>query len=711
MTAVRPLLVELLVEELPPKALKKLSAAFADALVGRLQGEGLAAADAKRTGYATPRRLAVLIEPVAGRAADRQVTHKLMPVAVGLTATGEPTAALAKKLAALGAGADAVAKLERRVDGKSEVLFLDTVEPGATLAEGLQRALDAALAALPIPKVMQYQLADGWTTVSFVRPAHRLVALHGGDVVAVRALGLDAGRTTQGHRFEAAAPTIELRDAAGYAAQLRDEGAVIASFDARRAEIDAQLLAAAGREGLTPIDDDALRDEVTALVERPNVLTCRFDDAFLAVPAECLVLTMKANQKYFPLLDAEDRLTSRFLVVSNIRPADPANVVAGNERVVRPRLADAKFFFDQDRKRSLASRVTGLDAVVYHRKLGSQGERVRRLRQVARWIAERIGADPALAERAALLAKADLLTDMVGEFPELQGTMGRYYALAEGEGEVVAFAIDDHYRPRFSGDALPRSDVGVAVALADKLETIAGLFSAGERPTGDKDPFALRRNAFGIVRLLVERGLPLSLVELFTTAIATLPGELARMPWVEPVNFVVERARGYFVEQGLAARAVDAVLVPAGGGTILSELMPIARAADRFMASEEGRELAAANKRITNILRKSGFEVPVGFSPRDLKQQADPALFAQDEERALHEALRATGTRALELREQGRYAESLAALSPLHEPVRAFFDRVMVNADDARLRDNRITLLQHARAYMNQVAELGMMAG
>jgi glycyl-tRNA synthetase beta chain len=710
MTAVRPLLVELLVEELPPKALKKLSAAFAEALVGRLQSEGLVDAAAKRTEYATPRRLAVLVDAVAERAADRRVTQKLMPVAVGLTAAGEPTPALAKKLAALGAGADAVAKLERRIDAKSEVLFLDTVEPGATLAEGLQRALDAALAALPIPKVMQYQLADGWTTVSFVRPAHRLVALHGSDVVAVSALGLDAGRTTQGHRFEAAVPTIELRDAAGYAAHLRDEGAVIASFEARRAEIDAQLLAAAGREGLTPIDDDALRDEVTALVERPNVLTCRFDDAFLAVPAECLVLTMKANQKYFPLLDAEDRLTSRFLVVSNIRPADPANVVAGNERVVRPRLADAKFFFDQDRKRSLASRVTGLDAVVYHRKLGSQGERVRRLRQVARWIAERIGADPALAERAALLAKADLLTDMVGEFPELQGTMGRYYALAEGEGEVVAFAIDDHYRPRFSGDALPRSDVGVAVALADKLETIAGLFAAGERPTGDKDPFALRRNALGIVRLLVERGLPLSLVELFATAIAMLPGELAKLPVAEPVGFVVERARGYFVEQGLAARAVDAVLVPAGGGTILSELMPIARAADRFMASEEGRELAAANKRITNILRKSGFEVPVGFSPRDLKQQADPALFAQDEERALHEALRATGTKALELREQGRYAESLAALSPLHEPVRAFFDRVMVNADDTRLRDNRITLLQHARAYMNQVAELGMMA-
>jgi len=710
MTALRPLLVELLVEELPPKALKRLGAAFADALFAALAKEALVGADARRTAYASPRRLAVLVDGVAGRAPERPVSQKVMPVAVALTAAGEPTAALLKKLAALGAGADAVARLARRVDGKAEALFLDTIEPGTTLADGLQRALDAALAALPIPKMMQYQLADGWTTVSFVRPAHRLVALHGADVVAVRALGLDAGRTTQGHRFEAAAPTIELRDAAGYAAQLRDEGAVIASFDARRAAIDAQLAAAAAREGLRPIDDEALRDEVTALVERPNVLTCRFDEAFLAVPPECLVLTMKANQKYFPLLDGDDRLTSRFLVVSNIRPADPARIVEGNERVVRPRLADAKFFFDQDRRRTLASRVDDLDKVVYHRRLGSQGDRVRRLRTVARSIAERIAADAALAERAALLAKADLVTDMVGEFPELQGTMGRYYALADGEGDVVAIAIDDHYKPRFAGDALPASEVGVAVALADKLETVAGLFAAGERPTGDKDPFALRRNALGIVRLLVERNLPVSLDELFRTAIAALPGDLARMSASEPVGFVVERAKGYFVDQGLAARAVDAVLAPAGGGTILAELMPIARAADRFMASEEGRELAGANKRITNILRKSGFEVPVGFSPRELKHEPDPALFAQDEERALHDALRSTGTKALELREQGRYAESLAALSPLHEPVRAFFDRVMVNADDARLRDNRITLLQHARAYMNQVAELGMMA-
>jgi len=710
MTALRPLLVELLVEELPPKALKRLGAAFADALFAALAKEALVGADARRTAYASPRRLAVLVDGVAGRAPERPVSQKVMPVAVALTAAGEPTAALLKKLATLGAGADAVARLARRVDGKAEAFFLDTIEPGTTLADGLQRALDAALAALPIPKLMQYQLADGWTTVSFVRPAHRLVALHGADVVAVRALGLDAGRTTQGHRFEAAAPTIELRDAAGYAAQLRDEGAVIASFDARRAEIDAQLAAAAAREGLRPIDDEALRDEVTALVERPNVLTCRFDEAFLAVPPECLVLTMKANQKYFPLLDGDDRLTSRFLVVSNIRPADPARIVEGNERVVRPRLADAKFFFDQDRKRTLASRVDDLDKVVYHRRLGSIGDRVRRVREVARWIAARVGADVALADRAALLAKADLVTDMVGEFPELQGTMGRYYALAQDEGDTVAYAIEDHYRPRFSGDALPRSDVGVAVALADKLDTIASLFAVGERPTGDKDPFALRRNALGIVRLLVERALPLSLVELFTAAIATLPAEFAKTSMPEPVNFVKERARGYFVDQGLAPRAIDAVLDYWGDGSPLSELTPIARAADRFIATAEGRELAAANKRITNILSKSGAEVPRGISPRTLKEQANPDLFQQDEERALYSALGSIGEHSLSLRERGQYAESLSALTPLHEPVRAFFDRVLVNTDDARIRDNRITLLQHARAYMNQVAELGMMA-
>src|SRR5580765_5611619 len=454
-TPTRNLLVELFVEELPPKALKKLGEAFAGALAAGLRAQGLATDASVVTPFASPRRLAAHVTSVSAQAAAKAVSHKLMPVGVGLNAAGEATPALLKKLAAIGADASAVPQLKRRIDGKAEALFCDSVVTGATLAEGLQTALDEALAKLPIPKVMQYQLADGWTSVNFVRPAHGLVALHGDAVVPVAALGLTAGRTTHGHRFEAAADPIELQHADAYAEALAAQGAVIASFDARRAEIARQLQAAAARQRLTPIDDAALLDEVTALVERPNVLVCRFEPEFLAVPPECLILTMKANQKYFPLLDAAGQLTNQFLVVSNIRPEDASRVIEGNERVVRPRLADAKFFFDQDRKRTLESRVKGLDKVVYHGKLGTQGERVQRVRAIARAIAERAFSREKLADdadRAALLAKADLLTDMVGEFPELQGVMGGYYARHDGEPEDVAGAIASQYLNRRKDD-------------------------------------------------------------------------------------------------------------------------------------------------------------------------------------------------------------------------------------------------------------------
>ena len=525
MSAVDTLLVELFVEELPPKALRRLGEAFAAGLRQGLAARGLLEGDAAATPYASPRRLAVRLPAVRAAAPQRGLSQKLMPVAVGLDAEGRPTPALLKKLAALGADASAAERLTRRVDGKAEALFLDSVVPGATLAEGLQQALDEALAALPIPKVMSYQLADGWSNVSFVRPAHGLVALHGERVVPVRALGLQAGRATRGHRFEARQDPVLLAHAADYAARLEEEGAVIAGFDARRGELQRQLQAAAAREGLAPIDDEALLDEVTALVERPNVLVCRFERDFLAVPPECLILTMKANQKYFPLLDGEGRLTEKFLVVSNIRPEDPSAVIEGNERVVRPRLADARFFFDQDRKHSLASRVPGLARVVYHGKLGSQGERVERVRAIARAIAERLepgtgeASLAARADQAARLAKADLLTDMVGEFPELQGVMGRYYARHDGLSDEIAFAIEDHYRPRFAGDALPRNPVGTVVALADKLETLAGLFGIGQQPSGDKDPFALRRHALGVVRMLIEQRLPRELDALVAIAV------------------------------------------------------------------------------------------------------------------------------------------------------------------------------------------------
>jgi len=702
------LLVELFVEELPPKALKTLGEAFGQLLLAGLKGAGLATETSALNTFATPRRLAAHVSHVLPVAPDQAVSLKLMPASVGLGADGQPTPALLKKLASVGADASAAATLRREGEGKAETLFLDRVLPGTALAAGLQVALDEAIAKLPIPKVMQYQLAEGegadfqpgWTSVRFVRPAHGLVALHGADLVPVAALGLSAGRQTHGHRFEASMDPVVLQDADHYEHQLADQGAVIAGFAARRAEIQRQLAAAAAAEGLKPIDDPALLDEVTALVERPNVLVCRFEDDFLAVPPECLILTMKANQKYFPLLDAEGRLTSRFLIVSNIRPADPSAIVQGNERVVRPRLADAKFFFDQDRKRTLASRVPGLAKVVYHGQLGSQGERVERVRHIARAIGERLGG-PAmadLADEAATLAKADLLTDMVGEFPELQGTMGAYYARHDGLRDAVADAIEDHYKPRFAGDTLPRHEVGLAVALADKLETLAGLFGIGQVPTGDKDPFALRRHALGVIRMLVERDLPLAVPELVAIAFGAFP-EGHGQAQAEVQHFMVERLTGYLREAGYSAQEVDAVVAlhPARWGDIPRRLAAV-RA---FAALPEAASLAAANKRVGNILRKSD-EVP--------EAGPDAALFAEPAEGALSEALAQARAPADDAFARGDFAASLQALAALKAPVDAFFDAVMVNAEDPALRRNRLALLSALHGAMNRVADLSRLA-
>ena len=694
------LLVELFTEELPPKALKKLGEAFAAALVESLVAQGLAETNAAVANFASPRRLGAHVANVLARAADKPVSNKLMPVSVGLDAAGQPTPALVKRLAALGLEASAAASLRREGEGKNEALFHDSVAPGATLAEGLQKALEAAMAKLPIPKVMSYQLADGWTTVNFVRPVHGLVALHGADVVPISVLGLEAGRTTQGHRFEARQPTITLRDADSYAAQLRDEGAVLASFADRRAEIVRQLQAAAAPLGLKPVDDEALLDEVTALVEKPNVLVGQFEEAFLEVPQECLILTMKANQKYFPLLDAAGKLTNKFLIVSNIAPADASAVVGGNERVVRPRLADAKFFFDQDRKKKLADRVPGLAKVVYHNKLGTQGERVERVRAIASAIAHELRAlqTAGLADRAAQLAKADLLTDMVGEFPELQGIMGRYYAGHDGEDALVAEAIEDHYKPRFAGDDLPRSEVGVCVALADKLETLVGLFSIGEKPTGDKDPFALRRHALGIIRMLMEKEMPLGiqgLLEIGAKPFANVGPEV-----LQAVSFfMTERLAGLLRDQGYRAGEVDAVL--SLDPQRLADIPRRLEAVRAFAALPESESLAAANKRVGNILKKAEGEVGA---------KADPARFVEDAEKALFAALGEIAPQADAAFEAGDYTASLQKLAALKAPVDAFFDTVMVNADDPALKANRLALLNQLHRTMNRVADLSRLA-
>ena len=696
------LLVELFVEELPPKALKKLGDAFAGTLAASLKTQGLATDATIVTAYASPRRLAAHLTAVGAQAADKAVSQKLMPVSVGLDASGAATPALLKKLLGLNLDASAVPQLQRRADGKAEALFYDSQVTGITLAEGLQKALDEAIAKLPIPKVMQYQLADGWTSVHFVRPAHGLVALHGDDVVRVAALGLNAGRATHGHRFEASVDPIELVHADQYAEPLASQGAVIAGFEARRDEISRQLQAAAQRQGLTPIDDAALLDEVTALVERPNVLLCQFEPEFLAVPQECLILTMKANQKYFPLLDAAGKLTHQFLVVSNIRPADPSRVIQGNERVVRPRLADAKFFFDQDRKKTLESRVASLDKVVYHGKLGTQGERTARVRSIARAIAERLGDAtlPALADRAALLAKADLVTDMVGEFPELQGTMGGYYARHDGEDDAVAIAVEDHYKPRYAGDELPRNPVGLAVALADKLETLVGLFGIGQLPTGDKDPYALRRHALGVIRMLVERDLPLRLDEIVGLAAQAMGPLLTEALAIgQLIDFIYDRLAGSLREQGYSAQEVDAVL--SQRPQRLADVAARLAAVRAFAALPEAAALAAANKRVGNILKK----VEGTVEPKVVD-----ALLKEPAEAALADALAVTGPKADAAFERGDYTASLQALAVLRTPVDAFFDGVMVNAEDPALRANRLGLLATLHAAMNRVADLSRLA-
>lgn len=695
------LLVELFVEELPPKALSKLGEAFSSVLFESLKLQGLTLDNASVAAFATPRRLAAHVSYVADKAADKQISQKLMPASVGLDANGKATPALIKKLQSLGVDVSADESAVSQLKNDNNTLFLDALQAGVTLQDGLQIALNEALAKLPIPKVMTYQLQDGWTSVNFVRPAHSLVAMHGSSTVDISVLGLKSGNTTQGHRFEAKNALITLSHADSYEKQLLDEGAVIASFATRKAEIAKQLNAAAAKQNLKPIDDDALLDEVTALVERPNVLLGQFEKEFLEVPQECLILTMKANQKYFPLLDANNDLTNKFLIVSNISPADPSAVIQGNERVVRPRLADAKFFFDQDRKRTLESRIAGLDKVVYHNKLGSQGERTKRVRAIAKAIGQQLGGDKlaSQADQAAMLAKADLVTDMVGEFPELQGIMGRYYAQHEKLDDDVAYAIEDHYKPRFACDELPRNQVGICVALADKLETLVGLFGIGEKPTGDKDPFGLRRHALGIIRTLIEKNLPLRQFDLVNITFNAFSPKLIGNASTDIEMFMFERLGSLLKDQSYSSNEVEAVL--SNNPTRINVVPKQLEAVRSFAQLPEATSLAAANKRVGNILKKAD-----GTVSAEVKTN----LLTEPAEIALNSALGKVKPEADKLFESGDYTASLKSLAALKAPVDDFFDNVMVNADDVDLKNNRLALLNQLHQAMNRVADLSKLA-
>ena len=711
------LLVELFTEELPPKALKQLGEAFGFRLRDVLMRAQLTDRDPPDTRiFATPRRLAVLIKDVRPKGLDRTESKKLMPSKVAFGADGKPSAALAKRMEKEGAGA---AQFERRIEGGTEYVFLNQTVPGVTLAAGLQTALQEAVARLPIPKLMSYQLADGVTTVQFVRPAHGLVALYGGEVVDVSVLGLKAGRVTHGHRFQGV-PDIPVAAADAYAEALAAHGQVIASFDVRRAETERLLRAKATALGasLGPEEDVApLLDEVTALVEFPSVYAGEFEPAFLVVPQECLVLTMRTNQKYFPLFDAAGKLTNKFLIVSNMRLADPKNIVEGNQRVVRPRLADARFFFDTDKKIKLDERVQRLALVKYHSRIGNQLERVERIRKLAVAIAGLIGADTKLTDRAALLAKADLVTGMVGEFPELQGVMGHYYALADGESPVVAEAVEQHYWPRFSGDKLPTDDVGACVSLADKLISIVGIFGADEAPTGEKDPYALRRNALGFIRILVERRMSLDATQLIEQAAQLFkdpevhkssatyllsfgwaPIDISEDTKSSVYQFILERLRGYLRDRQYTANEIESVLAlkPSRFDQVVARI----DAVRAFAAMPEAESLASANKRIGNILKKADSSA----SP------ADSALFIELAEKALAKKVMQIGPDVEKRFAANDYAGTLKLLAQMKEPVDTFFNDVMIMAEDPKLRANRIALLRELHGLMNRVADISKLA-
>ena len=700
------LLIEVFTEELPPKSLRRLGDAFSEGIYASLKAAGLASDASTVTGFATPRRLAVLITDVLDQAPDYPVREKLLPTSIAFDADGKATPPLLKKLGSLGYADIDLATLEKAGDGKSEALYLNVVAKGAELEQTAQTALEQTLNKLPIAKMMHYQvqqkngqLAD----VQFARPAHRIIALHGSKTLKLSSLGIDASNQTEGHRFLAPG-LISIVTADQYEADLLTKAKVIPSFNKRRAQIEAALLKAAGEDLV--LMPDSLLDEVTALVEWPAIYECHFDQEFLEVPQECLILTMQTNQKYFALTDQQGKLRNRFLIVSNIETDKPHAIVTGNERVVRPRLSDARFFFMQDQKRPLASRVADLGRVVYHNQLGNQLDRTKRVQGIATGIARKLGADQKLAERAAELAKTDLLTDMVGEFPELQGIMGNYYAKHDGENTEVAAACSEHYMPRFAGDALPQTQTGTILAIADKLETLVGIWGVGLAPTGDKDPYALRRHALGICRLLLEKNLSISLPELIELARAQFPQKDVqdKAQVADIYAFIIDRLRAYLRDQAVAGKPftsaeIDAVLSQSPAQ--INDLIARLTALREFNALPQAAQLAAANKRISNILKKTTTEIPAACSSKLLQIPAESALY---------QALEAAAPALDAAYEKRQFMELLKALVALSAPIDQFFADVMVMDPNPELRDNRLALLQQLHQKMNLVADLGKLA-
>jgi len=693
MSKAEDFLVEIGTEELPPKALRSLMEAFGEKLVGGIDDVRLSHGEVQT--FASPRRLTVLVAELAERQEDLKVEQKGPPVKIAFDAGGNPTpaaTAFAKKC-----GVD-VAKLGRNKTDKGEWLAFESVEKGKTVTELLPGLVEGALSALPIPRRMRWGAGEA----EFVRPVHWIVMLHGKKTIRASVMGIDAGNQTRGHRFHSSGP-ITVKSPDDYLDTLENDGYVIADFERRREMVRTGVNAEAGRAGGHVVDGESLYDEVAALVEWPVPVLGSFDDTFLELPREAVISTLTGHQRYFPVADESGSLLSKFITVANLESNDPDQVRDGNERVIRPRLADAAFFWDSDRRKSLARREDGLRDVVYQQGLGSLFDKSQRVATIAKWLASALEHDAATVERAAAIAKCDLLTGMVGEFPELQGTMGGYYAAADGETESVATAISQHYQPRFAGDAIPGTQDGQLLAAADKLDTLAGVFSLGKKPSGNRDPFGLRRAALGVVRILIEGGLDVDLKALITVAVNAQPeGKLDNDDVATEVyGFISDRLRRYFLgrDSGLKTETFDAVMVRQP-----SSLLDFDRrlaAVQTFAHLEQAESLAAANKRIANILRKAGDPVGLSINKKLLQDDAELALFS-----ALESAQQKVGP----LFAVRSYAEVLNELADLRDPVDRFFDDVMVMADDEAIKNNRLALLGELRALFLDVADISRLS-
>ncbi|HEV2540093.1 MAG TPA: glycine--tRNA ligase subunit beta [Frateuria sp.] len=711
MSAAKSLLIELGTEELPPKALDELSQAFLDGIVQGLGKRGIEAALDQARAYCTPRRLAVLVPAVVATQPDQQVERRGPAVGAALDAQGQPSKALLGFAQSCGVE---VAQLEKQETDKGAWFVFRAVKPGQSLAALLPEIVEEALKGLPVPRPMRWADHD----YAFVRPVHWLVMLHGADIIDGEVLGLKSGRKSRGHRFMHPNP-VHVTDADGWLDALRAAKVLVDPLE-RRERVRAEVARVATQTGGVPRLEGALLDEIANLTEWPTAIACAFERDFLAVPPEALVTTMETNQKFVPVFDVEGRLTEHFVGIANIESKDPVEIRKGYERVIRPRFADAKFFWDEDLKTPLASYQELLNNVTYQQALGSLWDKSVRVAELARVIAARVGVDAGAATRAAALSKCDLLTRMVGEFPELQGVMGRHYAQRQGEGEVVATALDSYYRPRFAGDAIAGDPVGQVLAVAERLDTLAGIFAVGLKPSGTKDPFALRRAALGLARTLVEAGLELDLRASFAEALELLP-EAALVAGLKPgkdgkppaldagarrtalvaelTDFVFDRLRGYYAEMGFTSEQFEAVL--ATSPATLPDFDRRLRAVMEFGRRPEAISLAAANKRVANILRKAQEET--GAAPRG---EVDPACFELSAEHDLAAALDAAVADTAASRADGDYTAVLARLAQLQAPVDAFFDKVLVNAEDPRVRANRLALLARLQAQFSAVADI-----